>query len=302
MGKFPRFVFCCWFGILAIVSIEAFHFPDKAQLELSDVLNKNCGHSEYEDRERPAEGRLQESPWLVLFFYPDEPDESRTHFCHGTLITPSFVLSTAVCSNNFDLNRTEVVLGEYDLSTEQDCEGTRCSEPVQKRLVQNVFVHHAFNADTFDNDIAMVKLDREVLLTSAVHPICLPLIKFEIGSVNLPNVYNTLWTTRDRPQQFWMKYVELPKCVELVGKQIRLVDGQICARSFLNRTIDLIGGAGSALEVEYHNRMYQVAMLSIGILDSPPGVPYVYVDIPRYVRWIHDTISNNIEQGEELDY
>lgn len=78
------------------VSFAAFRFPDVAMLELSDVLNKNCGCIDYDDRHRPAEGRLQESPWLVLFYYPDEP----VHFCHGTLITAKHVLTTAVCASN----------------------------------------------------------------------------------------------------------------------------------------------------------------------------------------------------------
>lgn len=79
------------------IRISAFHFPDVAQLELSDVLNKNCGNTPYgEDRDRPLEGRLQESPWLVLFYFPEE----QVNFCHGTLITTKHVLTTAVCASN----------------------------------------------------------------------------------------------------------------------------------------------------------------------------------------------------------
>ncbi|XP_058812084.1 serine protease grass-like isoform X2 [Topomyia yanbarensis] len=268
---------------------DGFHFPDKAQLELSDVLNKECGSTEYEERDRPAEGRLQESPWLALFYYPDES----VHFCHGTLITRSYILTTAVCASNIVVNETSVVLGEYDLNTEQDCEGVKCADPVQRRSVEKVIIHEGYNQETFMNDIAMIVLDREVLLSDSIKPICLPLIKFEIGTVNQPNVYNSLWTTLQRPQQYWMRYVELDDCRQLVGHKINLNEGQICARSYNNKTIEMTGGAGSALEVEYHNRMYQVAMLSIGILESEAGTPYIYVDIPKYVKWIHDTVKNN---------
>lgn len=280
----------CVLFIVALIGVgQSFHFPDKAQLELSDVLNKDCGSTEYEDRDRPPEGRLKESPWLALFYYPDEA----VHFCHGTLITTRHILTSAVCASNVVANETIVVLGEYDLNTEQDCVGIECNDAIQKRQVHEVISHEQFNIDTFQDDLAMVVIDREVMLSPAIKPICLPLIKFEIGTVNQPNVYNTLWTNLPRPQQYWMRYVELDQCRELVGSKITLNDGQICARSYNNKTIEMIGGAGSALEVEYHNRIYQVAMLSIGILDSDPGTPYVYVDIPKYVKWIHDTVKNH---------
>ncbi|XP_055632198.1 CLIP domain-containing serine protease B4-like [Toxorhynchites rutilus septentrionalis] len=275
--------------LLAACFSECFHFPDKAQLELSDVLNKNCGVTAYEDRDRPPYGRFQETPWLALFYYPDDT----VHFCHGTLITPNHVLTTAVCANNVAVNDTIIVLGEYDLSTDQDCEGIKCADSVQKRLVKSTTVHPDYNKDTFENDIAVVILNMDVALSESITPICLPLIKFEIGTINQPNVYNTLWTTEARPQQHWMRYVELDECNKLVGDRIQLHEGQICARSFNNKTIEMIGGAGSALEVEYHSRTYQVAMLSIGILDAEPGTPYVYVDVTKYVKWIHNMVKNN---------
>lgn len=274
---------------LGAAESSSFRFPDVAMLELSDVLNKNCGCIDYEDRHRPAEGRLQESPWLVLFYYPDEP----VFFCHGTLITTKHVLTTAVCASNVVENETTIVLGEYDLNEEQDCKDVKCSDPVQRRQAQKVIQHQQYDAESFENDLAVVVLDQEVLLTDSVKPICLPLIKFEIGTVNQPNVYNALWTNQTRPQQYWMRYVELDDCKNLVQGRIHLNDGQICASSYKNRTIQMIGGAGSALEVEYHNRIYQVATLSIGILDSDAGTPFVYVDIPRYVKWIHDTVKAN---------
>ncbi|XP_065076561.1 serine protease grass-like [Ochlerotatus camptorhynchus] len=280
---------CALFIVLTILFCEAFHFPDVAQLELSDVLNKNCGSTEYDDRDRPPEGRLQESPWLALFYYPDEP----VHFCHGTLITTKHILTTAVCATNIAENETTIVLGDYELYVDQDCEGVKCLDPVQRRRAHKVILHEQYDAESFENDLAMVVLDQDVLLTDSVKPICLPLIKFEIGTVNQPNVYNALWTSKARPQQYWMRYVELDRCRKLVHNKIMLNEGQICASSFNNRTIEMIGGAGSALEVEYHNRIYQVAMLSIGILDSDPGTPFVYVDIPKYVKWIHESVKKN---------
>lgn len=266
-----------------------FHFPDAVQLNMSDVLNKDCGTTQYEDRERPVEGRLEESPWLALLYYPDE----KSNYCHGTLITPSHILTTAVCASNSLLNETMVVLGEYDVSTEIDCTGIHCADPVQRRKLSKIIVHDGYDSATFENDIAVLVLDQDVLISNSIRPICLPLIKFEVGEVNQPNVYNTLWATLPRPQQYWMRYVTLEECEQRIGHRINLVQGQICASSYYSKPIELAGGAGSALEVEYHNRMYQVGTLSVGLLDAEPGTPFVYVDVPKYIKWIHDTVKNN---------
>ena len=61
--------------------------------------------------------------------------------------------------------RSEVALGEYDLGTELDCEETKCSDAAVRRRVQQVFPHEGYNQDTFENDIAVVQLDREVALS-----------------------------------------------------------------------------------------------------------------------------------------
>ncbi|EAT38381.1 AAEL009722-PA [Aedes aegypti] len=223
----------------------SFHFPDVAQMELSDVLNKDCGCTAFgEDRDRPLEGRLQESPWLVLFYYPEE----QIHFCHGTLITTKHVLTSAVCAMNIVPDETLISLGEYDVGTDQDCEQVKCSDPIQQRKPSKVIQHEMYNSETFENDLAIVVLDQDALLSDSVKPICLPLIKFEIGKVNLPNVYNALWANQSRPQQYWMRYVELEKCRDMVDNLLTLTEGQICASSYRNQTIDMIGGAGSALE------------------------------------------------------
>lgn len=277
------------FIVLTIQIGEAFYFPDEAHLSLSDVLNQNCGSTAYDDRDRPPEGRLQESPWLALLFYPDEP----VHFCHATLITTKHILTTAACAVNIFKNETTIILGEYELYKDQDCVGIKCSDPVQRRLAHKVILHEHYDADTFKNDLAIIVLDQDVLFTDSIKPICLPLIEFEIGTVNQPNVYNTLWTTTPRPQQFWMRYIGRDGCQKLLMDRITLNAGQICASSYNNRLIDMTGGAGSALEVEYHNRIYQVAMLSVGILNSDAGTPFIYVDVQKYVKWIHDSVKKS---------
>lgn len=61
--------------------------------------------------------------------------------------------------------RTTIVLGEYDIDVDQDCEGVKCSDPVQRRMAHKVIQHEQYDAQNYEHDLAMVVLDQDVLLT-----------------------------------------------------------------------------------------------------------------------------------------
>ena len=58
-------------------------------------------------------------------------------------------------------------LGEYDFETEGETGD-------QTFTVQSMKNHENYNDVTFENDIAIIKLDRPAILSNSVWPICLP--------------------------------------------------------------------------------------------------------------------------------
>ena len=78
----------------------------------------------------------------------------------------------------------EVVLGEWRLSTNPDCTSSNgrktCSPKKITRKVKKVIKHENFDKTQLKNDIALLRLDEAVPLSSenpkvsAVSPICLP--------------------------------------------------------------------------------------------------------------------------------
>jgi secreted trypsin-like serine protease len=52
----------------------------------------------------------------------------------------------------------------------------------QVAYVRRIIVHEKFNAKTFDNDIALVQLDRDFKFNNYVRPICLASVDFPVGS------------------------------------------------------------------------------------------------------------------------
>ena len=59
-------------------------------------------------------------------------------------------------------------MGEYSFDQEGET-------AVQKKIgVKNMKTHAGYDSKTFENDIALIKLERKVPFSKSVYPICLP--------------------------------------------------------------------------------------------------------------------------------
>uniref|UniRef100_A0A182KFV0 Peptidase S1 domain-containing protein n=1 Tax=Anopheles christyi TaxID=43041 RepID=A0A182KFV0_9DIPT len=272
-------------------------FPDKLHTEFTATINKDCGEMPYSVRERPIFGRVYENPWLVLLRHPEET----LHFCHGTLISNRYVLTTANCGRNIVKNTdavihqqaTEVVLGEHDLITDVDCVTTwNCSLHTTKRSIDRVVIHPNFTISFYENDIALLFMNASVHFDNSIRPICLPLVSIvDDTDEQQLTIYNTIWSKESIPRQIWMRNVPREMCQEQIRNLFVLTEGHICARIFGKLSVDMNGSAGSALQVDYHGRIFQYGMLSVGFPNETDKAPYVYIDITKYINWIHDSVS-----------
>lgn len=93
-----------------------------------------------------------------------------------------FLFIASHCVNGKDLTQLRwtlsgVRLGEWDTSTEQDCEEDNCSDPVRNVPVVGRIPHpdYQIHSRTQENDIALLRLAYSVQFSDWVRPICLPL-------------------------------------------------------------------------------------------------------------------------------
>uniref|UniRef100_A0A182VMR9 CLIP domain-containing serine protease n=1 Tax=Anopheles merus TaxID=30066 RepID=A0A182VMR9_ANOME len=117
-------------------------------------------------------------PWTVLLHYGGQAHSTQFN-CSGTLIAPSYVLTSASCvDDEAAWNNLTVRLGEWDLESTVDCilnpdsDDLVCADPSYDVPVVQVILHEAYTGRR--NDIALLKLAQPAQLNDWVSPICLP--------------------------------------------------------------------------------------------------------------------------------
>lgn len=278
--------------------------PPNVQVELP----RSCGHSSVQEKVVGGEDvALGEFPWMVAIGYIENGEVK--YRCGGSLINERYVVTASHCLrskyNGFkDVH--SVRLGEHDLRTERDCEsfpnlGQLCSEPVVDVGVEESIPHPDFDKRfNISDDIALLRLERNVQFTPWIQPICLPELNFNLEAkvAGSNNVIVAGWGNNElRRQSPVLQKVDIP-FVEKSLCQNRYADYKLgkeqkCFGGELGK--DSCGGdsGGPLIHPRTNNSppFELIGIVSFGSLRcGAPGVPAVYTNVADYRSWILTTI------------
>lgn len=237
-------------------------------------------------------------PWMALLAYT--VGKSGTEFkCGGTLINKRYVLTAAHCVHNIALKG--VRLGDHDLSTERDCDKEAdefeviCAEKYQDFGVESIHIHPKFSTTVRQNDIALIRLDRDAdLRPQNVRPICMPI--GSAATLTKRNVVVTGWGLTERNETNVLMRVHLPlidvdKCAQIYANDgVKIWYKQICAGGE-NGKDSCSGDSGGPLQAPENGKFIQYGIVSFGGNKCGERRPGVYTKIVYYMDWILDTIK-----------
>ncbi|KRX41990.1 Transmembrane protease serine 9 [Trichinella murrelli] len=282
------------------MSLLSFSFLLKLHLILSEIVNSPyCGKSVHQEKltyHKKIQNRIVGGwkaydgslPWMVHLTFPAE--EGFSQMCGGSLISldgknsTCLVLTAAHCVK---LGNRYKEPGDILVAIRQNHLKHARNEAIFFH-VKN-YVSHFFHEDSLENDIAILRLEKWVLFTKYVRPLCLPSanMRLPIGE----ECYAAGWgRTNVEKEEGMLKIVKMRLQMSKFCPRPFIQEKMLCAGNLGGGHDVCNGDSGGPLFCMVGDRFYLFGIVSFGYNDCAlQGASSAFVRVTSYLDWIEKT-------------
>lgn len=253
-------------------------------------LSKHDCSTRYVTIHDGRKAQISQYPWTALLEYRKNGTTSGYH-CGGSLISEGYILTAAHCligdhrSNFGEVYR--VRLGEFDRSKEKSCEDSFCDENKPGNFyIKEWTIHPNFNVtEPTLNDIALIKLGKNVTFNGVIGPVCLP-------EVDNPYLYESSLEITG-----WAISGNCNGTSEKLREKISLSKQRDCSFYFTLNESQLcvdkntrIGDSGGGL-IAHGTILEGIDSLRMEDCNGDDSVPVLYTRVYSFMPWILENLK-----------
>ncbi|XP_040563761.1 trypsin-1 [Lepeophtheirus salmonis] len=197
------------------------------------------------------------------------------HFCGGSILDETTVITAGHCCKGFSINDVQVVVGAHDFNSP---EGTEQTQNIVK-----ITYHENFASKGINNDICLLEVEHPFEFNDNVKPVTLPENEFTPTGEVVVSGWGTLRANGNSSpvlRTVTLNMVPYLRCyINYIGG---LDESMICASGKGKDSCQ--GDSGGPLVQE--NTL--VGIVSWGIGCAHPWFPGVYTKVSMFIDWIHE--------------